>query len=341
MPIALGIETSCDDTCVSLVNEKAQVLMHKTQNQDLIHQRANGVIPELASRSHGEYLVPLLDLIFKDFPRSKIDVIAVTNRPGLLGSLLVGCVTAKTLSYALNKPLVGVNHIEGHIFSTQLNLPKTIKLPAIALVASGGHSHLFKVNAINKSELIGQTLDDASGEAFDKFAKLIGFTWPGGPKVDKEAQKIKSSSSLRVFSSIKTKGLNFSFSGIKSQAHRLLENKSKDWIKKHKTDLCFHFQKTVIDHLMDKITQAYIKYPNYPLLIGGGVSANSLLRKRVTQFAREQKIQLYTPALKFCKDNAAMIAYTGLLYFLKGKSKAKVNCSPKHLNKDFFTFVNI
>ena len=339
MSIALGIETSCDDCSVSIVRDNGEVLFINQNPQDQIHKKFGGIVPELASRHHGEYLLPLIKQALKTVPLSQIDLIAVTNRPGLLGSLLVGCVTAKSLSLAWNKPLIGVNHIEAHIFSSALFKTKKthikLQFPALAFVVSGGHSSLFQVEDIGKAIVIAETRDDSAGEAFDKFARLIGFPWPGGQFIDELSQKTKAKETF--FSKIITDDLSFSFSGVKSQGRRLLAGKSKKWITAHKASLCENYQKVIVDHLMEKFEQAFEKQPYKQALIGGGVSANSYFRTRLENWSKQQSIPCLFPEKVFCTDNGAMIAFTGLKYFLKGqKDNLEMSCSPHHLKKDFF-----
>ena len=340
MPISLGIETSCDDTCVSIVTEEGEVLFHKAQAQDEIHDFYGGVFPEAASRQHQVELLPLIQEALKEVSLKHIDVVSVTNRPGLLGSLLVGFVVAKTLSMVWAKPLVGVNHIEGHILSpflwTVKKKQQQLKFPFLALVVSGGHSHLFQVEGLSSSFLLGKTLDDAAGEALDKFAKMLGFSWPGGPVIDEWAQKNTQAS--KFFSPIKTKNLEFSFSGIKSAGRRLLEKHTKDWAKNNLPLLCFSYQEQIVNHLMDKLNQASLIHPRYKVALSGGVSANSFLRKQVETWATEKELEYLLPELPYCTDNAAMIAFTGLHYFLKQKiSSLNLSCVPHHLEHDFFS----
>ena len=340
MPLALGIESSCDDCSVSIVRETGELLFLSQRNQDQIHKKYGGIVPELASRQHGEIILPLIDQALQVVSLSDINCIAVTNRPGLLGSLLVACVTAKALSLSWKKALVGVNHIEAHIFSPLLfkKPPEkkiTIDWPALAFVVSGGHSSLFYVEDLGHSVLLAETRDDSAGEAFDKFARLLGFEWPGGPQLDKLAQTSQAKSSF--FSKIKTDDLSFSFSGIKSQGQRLLQKKSKDWIEENKADLCADYQEKIVDHLMEKLKRAFEKKPVKQVLIGGGVSANSLFRKRLKEWSQKKSIPCYLPEKEFCMDNGAMIAWTGLQYFLRGKiDDLSMPTSPRHLDKDFF-----
>ena len=340
MPISLGIETSCDDTCISLVTEAGEVLFHKAQNQDEIHNAYGGVFPEIASRRHQVELLPLIEEALKEVSLKHIDVFSVTNRPGLLGSLLVGFVTAKTLSMVWNKPLQGVNHIEGHILSpflwTQKEKQQKLKFPFLALIVSGGHSHLFQVKGVGDSVLLGKTVDDAAGEALDKFAKMLGFPWPGGRFIDQWAQKNKKPSDF--FSPIKTKNLELSFSGIKSSGRRLLEGRSKEWIEENLSLLCFSYQEKIMNHLMNKLDQAFHEHPCDQVVLAGGVSANSFLRRELSSWASQKQIQCSLPELPYCTDNAAMIAFTGLHYFLKGESSdLNLPCVPHHLEKDFFS----
>ena len=344
MAIALGIETSCDDCSVSLVTDQGQVLFLAKQNQNIIHKEYGGIVPELASRHHGDQLLPLIHQALKKIPLSLLDLIAVTNRPGLLGSLLVGCVTAKSLSLAWEKALIGVNHIEAHIFSPFLfkikpKLKSKMEFPCLAFVVSGAHSSLFQVENIGQSFLIAETRDDAAGEAFDKFARLLGFPWPGGPAIDQISKDFfeNSKKTKSFFTKIKTDDLSFSFSGLKSQGQRLLLSQSKDWIKQHKAQLCADYQKTIVDHLMDKFENAFEKRAYKQVWIGGGVSANSFFRKRLMDWSKQKKVSCFFPEKEFCTDNGAMIAFTGLKYFLNGKKdNLEMPCSPQALKNDFF-----
>ncbi|MGI9548985.1 MAG: tRNA (adenosine(37)-N6)-threonylcarbamoyltransferase complex transferase subunit TsaD [Bdellovibrionales bacterium] len=344
MPIALGIETSCDDTSVSLVTHEAEVLFLKRQTQDETHKKYGGIVPELASRNHLHLLLPLIQEALKVVPEKNVDLIAVTNRPGLLGSLLVGCITAKTLSMVWKKPIMGVNHIESHIFSSYLWNQKSLRknqdlvFPALSLVVSGGHSSLFYVRDVGDSILLGSTLDDAAGEALDKFAKLLGFSWPGGPHIDSWSQKSRSLES-NFFSKIQTKNLDFSFSGIKSAGYRFLSKKSKDWISKNLPEICFSYQEIIVDHLIDKLEKAFQKYPTKRILIGGGVSANTRLKVQIEKWAKSRSLECFYPEKNYCTDNAAMVAFTGLQYFLKRKTAFPIDvpCTPHHLEKDFFS----
>ena len=341
MALALGIETSCDDTAVSIVSSDGEVLFNKIQGQNKVHSKFGGIVPELASRNHGAFLLPLIEEALQTVPLSQIDTIAFTSRPGLLGSLLVGFLTGKTLGLFWQKTAVGVNHIEGHIFSPFLWENKQHKselsFPFLALIVSGSHTHLYQVRDFGHSVLLGATLDDAAGEALDKFGKMLGFSWPGGPQIDLWAAK-NTSSDLSWFSKIQTSGLSFSFSGIKSAGRRLLESKSNHWIQTHLPELCNSYQKTVIKHLMEKLDSALNLHPCKRLIVAGGVSANSFFRSRLKQWSVKNGVECLLPDKSYCTDNAAMIAYTGLNYFLRKKhSVFPLTCSPRHLERDFFT----
>ena len=344
MAIALGIETSCDDCSVSVVKDNGAVLFLNQNPQDSVHKPFGGVVPELASRQHGKQLLPLIEQALNSVPLSKIDLISVTNRPGLLGSLLVGAITAKTLSLVWNKPLIGVNHIEAHIFSSALFQNQLqqkaieFQFPALAFVVSGGHTSLFQVEDIGRSSLIAETRDDSAGEAFDKFARLLGFSWPGGQFIDKLSEHSQTRESF--FSKINTDNLSFSFSGIKSQGQRLLACKSKKWITDHKASLCENYQKVIVNHLMDKFEQAFVKKGSYKqVLVGGGVSANRFFRSRLEQWSRQNSVPCFFPEKIFCTDNGAMVAFLGLQYFSQGKKdNLRMPCSPKAFKKRFFYF---
>ena len=339
MPTALGIESSCDDTCVSLVNELGRVLFNGSQNQGFLHGLYGGVVPELAGRNHTLHLLPLIREGLKVIPVNQIDVIAVTGRPGLLSSLLTGYVTAQALGAAWNKPVVGVNHIEGHILSPFLFLKegeeKRPEYPALALIVSGGHSCLFYREGEEKTVLLGGALDDSAGEALDKLARLLGLGFPGGPKIEREAKKA-SFPRKKFFSKIQTQGLSFSFSGIKSAGRRLIESHSSEWLKENRADICADYQEVLVDHLMEKLNAAFRLYPVRQVVLGGGVSANGLLRARLKKWAAEKKVERAFPAPAYCTDNGAMIALTGLKYFMRGVVQL-APCSPGHLKEDFFS----
>ena len=337
MSLALGIETSCDDTGVALVKSSGEVLCNLTRGQREVHSPYGGIVPELASRNHSGRLLPLIEKALLKVPLSDIDVIACTTRPGLFGALLTGAMTGRTLGWLWNKPVVGVNHIEGHIFSPFLNsaeLKTEPVFPFLALIVSGSHTHLYRVKDFGKSLLLGATRDDAAGEALDKFGKMLGFAWPGGPHIDLWAAK--AAGPAADFPKIQTPGLAFSFSGLKSAGRRLLQDKSEDWIKEYMSQLCAGYQKAVVNHLMGKLDLAFRQFSCQQIVVGGGVSANTLLRKRLFEWSAERKARILLPEKDYCTDNAAMIAYTGLKYFLQKKAPRPLACSPRHLDEDFF-----
>lgn len=339
MTLALGIETSCDDTGVSLVRSSGEVLFNEICNQNTTHNKFGGIVPELASRNHSFHLLPLVEKALQKVSLSQIDVIAVTSRPGLLGALQTGFVTGKTLGLCWKKPVVSVNHIEGHIFSpflkeTSAKTNDTPPFPFLALIVSGSHTHLYYVKDFGQSRLLGATLDDAAGEALDKFGKVLGFPWPGGPHIDLWAAKAKKSPST-YFSKIQTKDLSFSFSGVKSAGRRLVEGKPSQWIKDNLPEICSAYQKTVVHHLMEKLSAAQTFTSAEKIVVGGGVSANSLLRSCLKEWSKEKDVRCFFPEKPYCTDNAAMIAYTGVNYFLRNKQSPLI-CSPRHLEKDFF-----
>lgn len=322
MKYVLGIETSCDDTSCAIIDENGFVRAMLSANQDAVHRPFGGIVPEIASRNHTMVLLPLLNKVLEkaNLKLSDITGIAATNRPGLLGSLLVGMVTAKTLSLSLGIPWIGVHHIEGHLMAPFLSdetykAPTDWKFPFLSLVVSGGHTSLFKVLEFGKYELLGATIDDAAGEAFDKFAKMAGLGYPGGVEVDKLAQKGKRDFHAFPRALIKEDNYQFSFSGLKTSAQRLLSEMSKEDIEKNLENLCASYQEAIVDVLFEKTMKAAREHKIKHVTVTGGVSANSRLREK---FQTESKISVAIPPLRFCTDNAAMIGLTGLRYLEKG-----------------------
>lgn len=344
MTFVLGIETSCDDTAVALVDEKGVVRSSLFANQDELHAPYGGVVPEMASRRHTEQLLPLIERLLAESATTwdRILGIAVTSRPGLIGSLLVGVVTAKTLALAKKKKLIGVNHIEGHLLAPLLSdesyqPPAGFDFPFLGLAVSGGHTHLFRVGGVGDYRLLGQTRDDAAGEAFDKFAKFVGLGFPGGAKVDGLARSGNPKAFNFPRGLIKEDSLDFSFSGLKTAAMRELENVSAAEIQTHLQDLCASFQVAVVDVLIAKLERAVVQNPNVrSIAITGGVSANSLLRERTLELAvRRGKIAAIPPT-RYCTDNAAMIALAGLLHFQKNEfSTQELSPKARSLETDF------
>lgn len=341
MSLILGLETSCDDTAVALVDHNGRVHCSLSANQDLAHAPFGGVVPELASRCHTETLIPLVDLALSNANWSQIDAIAVTARPGLIGSLLVGVVTAKSLALAKGKPLIAVNHIEGHILAPLLRdeeyaPPESFDFPYVALIVSGGHTHLFKVYKPNRYEILGQTRDDAAGEAFDKFAKALGLGFPGGARLDQMARK-GDPKAFKFPQGLKSEGLEFSFSGLKTAGLRVLETLSSQEILEKTPDLCASFQAAICDVLINKLDRAFDDCPEIKCAtISGGVSANSELRTRAVKWADERGKIIALPPLRYCTDNAAMIARAGGFAFQEGRfSSQEVSPSASAYSSDY------
>ena len=320
--ITLGIESSCDETSVAVVKNGRIVLSNVINTQIAIHTQFGGVVPEIASRKHVENISNVTKEALKQANMSfnDIDIIACTYGPGLVGALLVGVSYAKALSYALNKPLIGTNHIEGHIaanYITNLDL----KPPFLCLVVSGGHTHLVNIKDYNKFEILGKTRDDAIGEAFDKVARVIGLGYPGGPKVDKLAKEGTPNIQLP-----KTKfdNLDFSFSGIKTAVINL--NHKDPNI--NKADLCASFEKTVTEELIDNTIKAAKALNINKIALAGGVSANTYIRANFEEL-KNKGYEIFYPDFKLCTDNAAMIASAGYYNFINGKkSDLTLNAIP-------------
>ncbi|WXR60707.1 tRNA (adenosine(37)-N6)-threonylcarbamoyltransferase complex transferase subunit TsaD [Peptostreptococcaceae bacterium AGR-M142] len=316
----LAIESSCDETAASVILNGREILSNIVNTQMELHKKFGGVVPEVASRLHME----TMNLVIKealekaDSTFDDIDAIAVTYGPGLVGALLVGLSTAKALAFALQKPLVGVNHIEGHICANYIS-NKDLKPPFICLVVSGGHTHLVEVKDYNKYEILGRTRDDASGEAFDKIARALGLGYPGGPLIDKMAKlgdenKIDFPKALMDDDSY-----DFSFSGLKSAVLNYLNAKKMKKEEIVVEDVCASFQKAVVDVLSQKAIKA-CKDKNYnTLVLAGGVAANSKLRNQLLNISKKNNIKLSYPDINLCTDNAAMIGSCGYYNFINNK----------------------
>ena len=310
----LAVETSCDDTSVAILKNKS-VLSNIVSSQK-IHQIFGGVVPEIASREHDRLIVPVMKEAVKEskIKLSELDAIAYTRGPGLLGSLLVGTSFAKSLALSLNIPLLEINHMQAHILSIFIddNIEKP-KFPFIALTVSGGHTQLVLVKSYSEFIEIGTTLDDAAGEAFDKSGKIMNLDYPAGPKIDKLA--IQGDCNKFKFPKPKVEGLNFSFSGLKTNFKNFVNSKSKDFINKNINDLCASLQSTIVEILIDKIIKARDQYEINEFVICGGVSANSYLRKELTGLIESHKIKTYVPKINYSTDNAAMIGINGYFKF--------------------------
>lgn len=321
--IILGIESSCDETSVAIVKNGREVLSNVINTQISIHELYGGVVPEIASRNHVENISPVMKEALKEanIKIDDVDGIACTYGPGLVGALLVGVSYAKALSYAANKPLIGVNHIQGHIAANYITY-KDLKPPFLTLLISGGNTQLVLLKDYTKFEILGKTRDDAVGEAFDKIARVIGLGYPGGPKMDKLAQEGIPNI---VLPKVHIDGLDFSFSGLKTAIINL-HHKTPDI---NKANLAASFEKDVAEILLDNTRKAVKESNINKIALAGGVSANSYIRKAFKELEEKENIKVYYPELKLCTDNAAMIASAGYYNFLKGNfSDLKLNAVP-------------
>ena len=305
----LAIESSCDETACSIVDEKLNILSSVVTSQIDVHARFGGIIPEIASRMHVEQISTIVNeaLVQAGIDMKDITAIAYTIGPGLIGSLHVGGIAAKTLAFFYDLPLIGVHHLKGHIFINELIQP--LNYPLMALVVSGGHSELVYIENDNDFKIIGTTLDDAVGESYDKVARVIGLEYPGGPKIDKLAKEGKAHYRLPT---PKVEGLNFSFSGLKNAALQLVKRINDRGEELNKADLAYAFQETALNMLVNKAQLALEKYPCKTFLLAGGVSANSRLRELVS--TRITSAEVILPPLKYCTDNATMIAVAAFHY---------------------------
>jgi N6-L-threonylcarbamoyladenine synthase len=308
----LGIETSCDESAAAVVATNGSVLSSIISSQHAVHRRFGGVVPELASRAHIETIEQISIAAMDECGLGWKDLagIAVTQGPGLAGALLVGVNYAKSLAYALNIPIVGVSHLEGHIASAWLQDP-CFPLPCVILVVSGGHTHLYKKEQSGKCQLLGCTRDDAAGEAFDKGAQMLDLGFPGGPALDRLAQTGNPQAVRFPKSSLKKGSLDFSFSGLKTALLYTLQAMHQESIAKGKADLAAGYQEAIVTVLVEKAFAAVQQTGVHALAVVGGVSANSRLRTLLQQRAADEGVQLSIPPLNLCTDNAAMIASAG------------------------------
>ncbi|WAM32343.1 tRNA (adenosine(37)-N6)-threonylcarbamoyltransferase complex transferase subunit TsaD [Caldicellulosiruptor naganoensis] len=319
--LVLGIETSCDETAAAIVKDGREVLSNIVYSQVEIHNQFGGVVPEIASRKHVEKISYVADMALKEanIEIDKIDAIAATYGPGLVGSLLVGLSFAKALSYAKKIPFVAINHIEGHIYANFITYPD-LKPPLIVLVVSGGHTNLIILEDFDRYEVVGKTRDDAAGEAFDKVARYLGLGYPGGPAIDKAAKR--GDEQKYKYPSADVDEYNFSFSGLKSavinHVHVLQQRGEEFRIE----DIAASFQKAVVDTLVEKTVKLSLETNIKKIAIAGGVAANSKLREELSKKCMQHHIQLYVPDFKYCTDNAAMIASAGYFKLIKGHTSS-------------------
>lgn len=327
----LGIESSCDETSAAVTSDD-KILSNVIAGQ-MVHELYGGVVPELASRAHQQNIIPVVDAALREAKllKSELSAIAFTRGPGLIGSLLVGCSFAKSLSLALDIPLIEVNHMQAHVignFASRENIVLTPpSFPFICLTVSGGHTQIIRVDDFLKMEVIGQTQDDAAGEAFDKVAKMIGLPYPGGPEVDKLAQT--GDPLAFKFPHPDIPGYDFSFSGFKTSVLYFLQKQKQldpDFIQKRAADICASVQKTIVDILLSKVSKAVAETGIKRIAIAGGVSANSGLRKALLNKTNDGW-QVFIPDFEYCTDNAAMIALYGYYKFL-ARDFASIDIAP-------------
>lgn len=329
--VILGIESSCDDTAAAVIKD-GKLLANIIANQK-VHELYGGVVPELASRAHQQNIIPVIDRAIKaaGIDKKEISAVAFTRGPGLLGSLLVGSSFAKAFAMGLEIPLIEVNHMQGHVLAhfietspptplleKEREINKFPTFPFLCLTVSGGHTQIVLVNDFFDMQILGETIDDAAGEAFDKAAKIMGLPYPGGPLIDQHATK--GNPKAFTFSKPQMQDLNYSFSGLKTGFMNFINTeraKDPDFVEKHKNDICASIQHTIIDVLMNKLKKAAKQTGIKQIAIAGGVSANSGLRATLLQLEKELEWQVFIPNFAYCTDNAAMIAITGYYKYLK------------------------
>jgi len=339
--IILGIESSCDETSISVVKNGTDVLSNIVASQIDIHKLYGGVVPEIASRNHVNALIPSLDDALKtaNIKLIDIDAIAVTYGAGLVGALLVGLNFAKGLSFALNKPLIPINHIGGHICSNFITY-KDFTPPFVCLITSGGHTAIIIQHSYNEQTLLGQTKDDAVGECFDKVARVLGISYPGGPNVDKLATLGKNNI-IFTKHNVLANTYDSSFSGLKTAVINYVHTKKMKNEEININDVCASFQSQALDGLIEKTIKACLEYKIYKIALAGGVAGNSYLRRTISSLAKEHNIEVYLPQLSLCGDNAAMIASAGYykLKFGNIKNDLSINAEPslKITNKSIIT----
>ena len=317
----LAIESSCDETAASVIVD-GQILSNFIANQT-VHEKYGGVVPELASRAHMENIVPVVDAALKKaFPEltrneqlAQLNAIAFTQAPGLIGSLLVGAQFAKSMALALNIPLIAVHHMQAHVLANLIDDPKP-NYPFLCLTVSGGHTQIVKCNSASEMHILGETIDDAAGEAFDKISKLLGLPYPGGPVLDKLAQL--GNPKAFVFAKPQVPNLDFSFSGLKTSVLYFLQKQSPEFIQENLNDLCASVQFTIIEILLKKLKKAMQETGIKEVCIAGGVSANSGLRKAMEQLGKDTHSAIFLPKFEYCTDNAAMIAITAHFKYIAG-----------------------
>ena len=327
----LGIETSCDETGIAVYDDEKGLLSHELYSQVKLHADYGGVVPELASRDHVRKIIPLIEKAMEDANTkpTEIDGVAFTQGPGLVGALLVGSSVGRSLAYAWNVPAVGVHHMEGHLLAPMLE-DDAPAFPFVALLVSGGHSMLVKVEGIGQYEVLGESIDDAAGEAFDKTAKLLGLDYPGGPLLAKLAEKGEAGHYKFPRPMTDRPGLDFSFSGLKTFAANTIRDAdltgntdlTEEQVEQTKANIAYAFQEAVVDTLIIKCKRALKQTGMKRLVIAGGVSANTMLRAEMKALMQELKGEVFYPSLAYCTDNGAMIAYAGMQRLKVGETLA-------------------
>jgi N6-L-threonylcarbamoyladenine synthase len=329
-PLTLGIETSCDETSVAVTSAR-QVLSNVVTSSLHLHKKYGGVVPEIASRYHVEYIVEVADEALKIAGRKKTDIglIAVTNGPGLAGALLTGISFGKSLSYALGVPVIGVNHVLAHLYSSFLNRSAAPEFPFIGLVVSGGHTALFYCKDIDKRKFLGTTQDDAVGEAYDKVAKILGLGYPGGPVIEKTARGSSGKAGIKFPKSyLGENSLDFSFSGIKT-AVLYYVRKQRLIGPELVSDICFAFQEAALDSLVEKTVAAVARMKASSVVVGGGVAANNRLREKMAEAGKFNGFKISFPEFRYCLDNGAMIGVLGEEMYRRGyRSDLRLNAEP-------------
>lgn len=328
MALILGIETSCDETAASVTRDGREVLSNVIYTQIALHEEYGGVVPEIASRKHIDKIIYVIDAALKEagISKNELDAVAVTYNPGLVGALLVGVTVAKAFAYGLGKPLVPVNHIQGHIAANYI-AHKELKPPFVCLVASGGHSHILHVKDYHEFDILGATTDDAAGEAFDKVARVIGLGYPGGPKINALA---KQGNAEAIRFPRPHSGFNFSFSGVKTAVINYVHNAEQKGEALNKADVAASFQQAVVDVLVQNTVAAAKSVGCGAVALAGGVAANTALRASLKAAAEAENMKLYYPPIELCTDNGAMISCAGYLNYIAGiRGGLTLNAEPQ------------
>jgi N6-L-threonylcarbamoyladenine synthase len=336
--LILAIETSCDDTAVALYNTAHGLIAHEIYSQIPLTELFGGVVPELAARDHSAKIIPLIKLLLKKNNKTLQDLqgIAYTSGPGLIGAILVGAAVGRSLAYALNIPAIGVHHMEAHLLAPMLEVDKP-DFPFLALLVSGGHTQLVNVQAMSHYQVLGESLDDAVGEAFDKTAKLLGLGYPGGPAISALAKKGNAERFTFPRPMINRPGLDFSFSGLKTYVRNAWEN--SDGSEQTKADIARAFEEAAVATLVIKCKRALEVTQLKTLVVAGGVSANQRLRTVLNDVAAQQGIKIFFPRIEFSTDNAAMVAYAGAQRLLRGeKASLEIKVQPRWALEELRTF---